>query len=117
MSITTKFAATTFAALALAAVVSLATNQAHAKTKGPSPHPTGGVGKLPPTHPVPGPQPGGAAGSIGKQVSGTYHPGTLVNNGNYHGHQGRLAEYCYWLPTVSNGSVSGLKPVCYWTKN
>ena len=73
------------------AVVSLVSNDALANTKAPS----GGA------HPRP---PMGGAGQ--------------PHSGPYAGHSANSPwkQNCYWLPTVSNGSVSGLQQVCNWVK-
>ncbi len=113
MSLTSKLAAPTLAALA--AAVSLMAGEALANTKGPGPH-SGGMGG-PSRPPVPGQRaPGGPTQK--PQQGGTYHPGKLVHHGGFggRGHWGQ-DEYCYWLPTIGGGTVTGLRPVCYWVKN
>ncbi len=91
MSIATKSAAAMFAVLAFGAVVSLASNQALANTKGSS-----GSGGGPPHRPYQ-PTPGQKT---------YYNPLDRA----------RSAQKCYWLPTVSNGTVTGLHSVCNWVK-
>jgi hypothetical protein len=83
----------TFVAAALAALT-LGLGAAQANIKGPSSPP-----QSPSTHA------GGAASQATQNHCWSHH--------NYY------AGYtkCYWLPTVSNGSVSGLEQKCIWVKS
>jgi hypothetical protein len=95
MSITTKLATASLALLALGAVVALGSGQAVANTKGPTTH-------NPPGPPGAGQHPAGGAAT---------HP----NRGHYDPFKySREHLKCYWLPTVSNGSISGLEQKCIW---
>jgi hypothetical protein len=87
MSSTTKLAT---AALA-AAVASLTIGSALANTKGPS---------SPPSRP---PIVGGGPGQTG------YH--TMPHHFDMRGK--KFTRDCYYLPTVTNGSVSGLQKTCW----
>jgi hypothetical protein len=80
MSITTGLATAAFAA----AVTSFLIGSALANTKGPS-------GPPPPRRRAPTPAP---------QYGRPYHAGQHVE---------KLTTECYYLPTISNGSVSGLE--------
>ncbi len=91
MSIATKSAAAMFAVLAFGAVVSLASNQALANTNGPS--------------------------SGGGAAPHRPHQPTASQKSYYDPlKRARSAQKCYWLPTVSNGTVTGLHSVCNWVK-
>ncbi len=93
MSVATKSAAAIFAVLAFGAVVSLASSQALANTKGPSGG-GGGATHHRPHQPTPGQKPY------------YYNPLDRAHSG----------QKCYWLPTISNGTVTGLHSVCHWVK-
>ena len=87
-----------FAALALGAVVALASSAALANTKGPSGpvrHGTGGQASQHPSGPRPYYDP----------LAGYHKRHPVVNK-----------QVCYWLPKIGGGTVTGLEQKCYWTK-
>ena len=88
MSITTRLATAAFAA----AIASLAISSALANTKGPS---------GPPSRPSMG---GAPAQAPGPHYYGPHH---------YYTGGTKFTVDCYYLPTVSNGSVSGLEKHCW----
>ena len=89
MSITKTRAAAALAAFTLAAVVSFAHGTVQAKTTGP------GAGGSPPYRPH---------GAYTGSRDPSRHPGGIAGQ--------RPSVKCYWLPTVSNGTVTGLHQVC-----
>jgi hypothetical protein len=92
MSITIKSA--TLAAVALAAAVSLTSSDALANTKAPS-----------------GPAPGSNRGQASQKSGGYYY--SPYDHRMHHYYDKPVAQKkCYWLPTVANGTVTGLHQVC-----
>lgn len=51
------------------------------------------------------------------------HPGGAASKGTqnhwrpHNSYAGQYQQKCYWLPTMSNGSLSGLEEKCIWVKS